>query len=580
MRSIALLPLLGLFVVPFGSTDSSDPRDVALACFWQEKPQEKPAEKPADKPAEKPQDPAKPEVKEEELELEILPAERPASADMQPDTKFKLKEPLSLEGRKAEIDALRKSLASGMTYLLELQQEDGTWKYDSKAQVREEVPKNERYFVPTAGQSMNKVVVTSLVCMALRAHQELAPARIETAVKKGLEYVIEFAPKHTKKEYGVWTWSFSLEFLLAEYSRTKDEDVKGRIRSSIEATMGKLLENQRAGTTKVPAVLPALVKEEKKEEKPRKKGYFGVTPMPTEDELPGVLVQQVQKGSPAQKAGILAGDRILEINGVRVTGVEHLYEAVAYLVPNEPAKVKVLRGAKSGKPQRATANFKDGGWSYYTWTESATNCTATALNTLLDAKAAGFEIPAESLDRAVAYLSASRMKREGETEEGFRYTMADRGPGLDVRATVGRIAACTLALKRSGKATEKDLEESLEIFVKRRSELDKVLGYPGNHVPTSYYNSAYYFTWAHYYAARAIRGLENKEKRRTLGQPIQEALLKLQHEKGTWTDHEAWGQVYGTSMVLMALGELKYLSEDAYKSVVPTLEKKERKEYR
>jgi hypothetical protein len=577
MRSIALLPLFALLVAPLESRDV-EPAGDGLACTLQDG--EKPQEKPAEKPAEKPQDPPKPEVKEEELELEIVPVERPAAADMQQDPKFKLKEPLSLEGRKAEMEALRKSLASGMTYLLELQQEDGCWKYDSKAQVREEVPKNERYFVPTAGQSMNKVVLTSLVCMALRAHQPLAPDRVEAAVKKGLEYVIEFAPKHTKKEYGVWTWSFSIEFLVAELLRTKDEELKGRLRSSIEATLGKLVENQRAGTTKPPAVLPAMAKEEKKEEKPRKKGYFGVTPMPTEDELPGVLVQQVQKGSPAQKAGILAGDRILEINGVRVTGIEHLYEAVAFLVPGEPSKVKVLRGAKSGKPLRATQNFKDGGWSYYTWTESATNCTATALITLQDVKAAGIEIPAEAVDRAVVYLAATRMRREGETEEGYRYTMADRGPGLDVRATIGRIAVCTLALKRSGKATEKELEESLELFVKRRGELDKVLGYPGNHVPTSYYNSAYYFTWAHYYAARAVRGLENKEKRKTLGQPIQEALLKLQHEKGTWTDHEAWGQVYGTSMVLMALGELRFLSEDAYKTPVTGLEKKERKEYR
>jgi hypothetical protein len=98
-------------------------------------------------------------------------------------------------------------------------------------------------------------------------------------------------------------------------------------------------------------------------------------------------------------------------------------------------------------------------------------------------------------------------------------------------------------------------------------------------VYTSYFNSAYYFLWSHYHTARALSAVKDEAKRRRLGAPIQEALLKHQREAGTWTDHEAWGQLYGTAMALMALGELKFVSPAAYESEIPTLERK-RRDYR
>lgn len=530
------------------------------------------------------QEDPKPETKEEEIVLDIVVGKRPASADMQmPQPQFTLKEPLTLEGLTAKEDALRAATAKGLLFLLERQQEDGTWKFDPKTQVREDVPKNERYFVPTATQTMSVVVTTSLCCLALRAHEALAPERIRAAVAKALPYVLENAPKHDARQYAVWTWSFAIEFLVGEYKREKDEEQKEKILTSIRGTVDKLLGNQHAGAAKVPGVLPKNAKkaDSKSKDEKRDKGYFGVTPAGNlEDETPGILIQNVQKNGPASKGGLQKGDRILEINGVRVTGMEHLYEAVAELVPGETAKVKVLRGAKAQASGTRRARTQDGGWGYYGWMEAATNCSATAILALTDAKAIGVHVPQDALNRGLGYLTAAKMLREETDEIGFRYTMLDNGDGLDVRASVARIAPCTYALHQGGVAEAKEVEKAIEIFVRRRGELDKVLGYPGNHVYTSYFNSAYYFLWSHYNTARALAAVKDEEKRARLGAPIQEALLKHQREAGTWTDHEAWGQLYGTAMALMALGELKFLTPGAYKTVVPTLEKKERRVYR
>jgi len=573
VRPAALLPLFAslAFVVPQESSQTP------LYCMPYQDGEKPKQDEP--KPDEKKQEEPKPE----ELLLEITVAKRPASADVQQqDPNFKLKEPLSLANKLAEEEALRTALGKGLRYLLEQQQEDGTWKFDPKTQIREEVPKNERYFVPTANDSMNKVVLTSLCCMALRSHEELGPDRIRPAIAKGLEYVIENAPKHTKKTYGVWTWSFAIEFMTSEYKVTKDEALRTRIKESVAATVDRLLQNQRAGVSKPPAVLPKAVKKEppKEGEQKKEKGYFGITPSPDGfPDVPGILVVTVLANGPASKGGVKKGDRILEINEVRITGIEHLYTMVAELPVNEVAKVKVLRNAPkvAGKAPNATTK-EDGGWSYYTWSESAGNCTATAINAILDAKEIGVDYPPEAFDRATAYMAAMRLRREGEADEGFRYTMVDAGDGLDVRATVGRIAACTLALQRAGKVDAKELEKTCEIFVRRRGELDKVLGYSGNHVYTSFFNSPYYYFWSHYYSARAIKSLKTEALRKKFGTPVQEALLKNQYEDGTWVDHQAWGRVYGTAMALKALGELRFVAPNAYKKTLPMLKKRE--EYR
>jgi serine protease Do len=61
----------------------------------------------------------------------------------------------------------------------------------------------------------------------------------------------------------------------------------------------------------------------------------------------GALVAQVVSGSPAEKAGIKAGDVILKYNGKVVTGASELKNLVGQEKPGAPAKLTVFRDKKS-----------------------------------------------------------------------------------------------------------------------------------------------------------------------------------------------------------------------------------------
>jgi len=57
----------------------------------------------------------------------------------------------------------------------------------------------------------------------------------------------------------------------------------------------------------------------------------------------GVALQGVREGAPAEKAGIRAGDVLVEIGGRKIRNVEEYTVVLADLKPNVPVKVVVLR---------------------------------------------------------------------------------------------------------------------------------------------------------------------------------------------------------------------------------------------
>lgn len=60
----------------------------------------------------------------------------------------------------------------------------------------------------------------------------------------------------------------------------------------------------------------------------------------------GAFASQIFVGSPAQKAGIQAGDYIIELNGNKVQSVDQLVRDVAILRVGQKAKFKIIRGGK------------------------------------------------------------------------------------------------------------------------------------------------------------------------------------------------------------------------------------------
>lgn len=537
--------------------------------------------------------------KEETVEIEITVGKRQTDVYNLPG--FKLKDPLTLEGKGAEAMKLRESLKPSMAYLFSQQNEDGSWNIHQK-QLRPGAAKEVGGFLFTAQDSVNKVVMTCLCCMALRAHQEFAPQRVEEAVQKGLAFVLENAAKHRKARYGVWTWSFSIIFLTQEFNRTKDASTREKIKQVVKGVVDRLLQNQHKGMAELPKEPPKpqpTVKRDEgasrdKKDRQSNGGFFGVVPS-DEDEIgkEGALVMNVDPKGPAGKGGMKGGDRILEIDGIKVESVNHLYDVVDSLKPNQVVKVKVLR--VEGMEEKMKARFsrqpppenqnplvgkppEDGAWSYYQ-TGAVTFGTATAIMALFDAQSIGVDVPQDAIDRGVRFILSQKIMND-LNEESFTYTQGgNRGPAGDIRGAIGRVCACELAMQRAGKHKPEELTEAVELFVKRRGELDRVRGYPGNHFVRSFMNAAYYFLYGHYYSAKAASQLKDAKDRAKHGAFIQEALLKTQHPEGTWTDHEAWGQLYGTAMAMMALGELKALVPQAYKFPIAGLEKLAENEY-
>lgn len=86
------------------------------------------------------------------------------------------------------------------------------------------------------------------------------------------------------------------------------------------------------------------------------RGYMGVTIQPVTEDLAksfglkqakGALVNDIIKGSPADKAGILQGDIITAVNGAEVKDPSHLQRLVAEAGVGKAAKVSVFRDGKT-----------------------------------------------------------------------------------------------------------------------------------------------------------------------------------------------------------------------------------------
>jgi serine protease Do len=77
------------------------------------------------------------------------------------------------------------------------------------------------------------------------------------------------------------------------------------------------------------------------------------------EEKSGALIAQVEKGSPADKAGLLAGDLVVEVNGKKIKDIYHIVHLVSSLRAGEKAIVKVLRDSRLMTFRAVIAERKD-----------------------------------------------------------------------------------------------------------------------------------------------------------------------------------------------------------------------------
>ncbi|MDR3500356.1 MAG: DegQ family serine endoprotease [Parvibaculum sp.] len=118
----------------------------------------------------------------------------------------------------------------------------------------------------------------------------------------------------------------------------------------------------------IPANIANRVVAQLKEHGKVTRGWLGVSIQPVDPDLAaslsldkpkGALVAEVTPGSPAQKAGILAGDVIVKVNAADMTDVRDVSRTVADLRPGTNAAIELWRNGKAKDVNVAIAVFPD-----------------------------------------------------------------------------------------------------------------------------------------------------------------------------------------------------------------------------
>jgi hypothetical protein len=199
---------------------------------------------------------------------------------------------------------------------------------------------------------------------------------------------------------------------------------------------------------------------------------------------------------------------------------------------------------------------KAGGWNYARSagrdkpSAPSSFMTGCALQALFEAQETGFDVDAEVIDRAIAFLEKSKgatgaVQYAGTSDDG----RDDQTPGA-----VGRMLVVETTLRMAGRGSVSAVRGALDAFIVHWDWLDQRRAKTGTHVPP-YMVAPYYFMFAHRYAAQAIEmlpGPERAEYRRR----VNNLLFSVRSEDGTWNDRVFPRTAnYGTALAMMSMME-------------------------
>ena len=83
-------------------------------------------------------------------------------------------------------------------------------------------------------------------------------------------------------------------------------------------------------------------------------GFLGVSFQPDDQPGRGVMIQGVAPGSPAQRAGLVRGDRITAINGAPIRDIDDLYLQIGIGLAGGAARIEVVGGGNRTRTCTAT----------------------------------------------------------------------------------------------------------------------------------------------------------------------------------------------------------------------------------
>jgi S1-C subfamily serine protease len=263
---------------------------------------------------------------------ELIQARGPLPAGWKPDP------PLDLSGPMPSDADVRAAITKGVNYILGLQKENGAWDVDLTGTLLSE----------TADEAVDAIAATSLAGIALRYHVKVDPARIEPALKRAADFVMDRVYRGKlplKVWYANWRYTLGLKFLHMEFKATTDAERKGEIaavsRRMVQAMLKLQLSNSEATLLerKKKARLSARMKDT------AMPSYLGVVLQPPTDTnyRGGAPVLRVIPGSMAEKSGVAPGDKVVMAEGLRIENAVDYYLLESEWVGGQKVKVKFAR---------------------------------------------------------------------------------------------------------------------------------------------------------------------------------------------------------------------------------------------
>ncbi|MHC4608577.1 MAG: HEAT repeat domain-containing protein, partial [Planctomycetota bacterium] len=229
---------------------------------------------------------------------------------------------------------------------------------------------------------------------------------------------------------------------------------------------------------------------------------------------------------------------------------------------------KEIRGEELKKSEKSMMK-KQGRWN-----TSGTFMTAPAVLALLEARAAGFDVPEKMVERAVKFLEGSRT--DAGTYRYSSYFGADHLAGGSARTV-----AVELALVLAGSGDRGRLRWALDNFFIFRDYLEHYSNYGAQKARMSTHIgpegiAPYYYFYGILYASQALHVLDesvpiriDRNDENTVRTPLQcramlrETMMRLRRPEGSWIGSGAGGHHYGTAAALIVLSGRNILGVEA-----------------
>ncbi|MCC7507907.1 MAG: PDZ domain-containing protein [Planctomycetes bacterium] len=245
--------------------------------------------------------------------------------------------PLDLTGKMPADEEVRAAIVKAVEFLLDSQKENGAWDVELSGSLLSE----------TADQAVDAISATALAGVSLRYHIKVDPIRIEAALKKAINFVIDRVYRG-KLPLGVWyaNWRYTLglKFLHGEFVVTKDEELKNEIRAVSRRMINSMLRLQLPQDT-----AKLLEKKRKARISSRLKnsgpaGLGVVMRPPTDTEYRGgAPIERLIPGGTAEGAALQVGDRIIEAEGLRIENALDFYLEEANWQGGQKVRLKIKR---------------------------------------------------------------------------------------------------------------------------------------------------------------------------------------------------------------------------------------------